>query len=173
MNDMNEEIKLNKEKLKAVLHFIISKCGCKHNVGRTVLYKLLYFSDFNFYELYETSLTGETYIRKKNGPIPQHFKEIRNDLVDENKIEEHSGKAIDYTKYFYNSLKEPNTNNLNSSEINVINDIINKLSDKNATEISNYSHGDMPWKVTNNEEEIDYEFVFYRDDEYSVREYDE
>ena len=42
-----------------------------------------------------------------------------------------------------------------------------------AKEISDYSHGDMPWKVAENDEELDYEFVFYRNPEYVVREYDE
>ena len=43
---MNDDIEFNLGKYKAVIHYIISKCGFKDNVGRTVLYKLLYFSDF-------------------------------------------------------------------------------------------------------------------------------
>lgn len=43
----------------------------------------------------------------------------------------------------------------------------------NATQISDYSHGDMPWKVTEDYGPIDYAFVFYRDPEYTVRVYDE
>ncbi|GAJ05638.1 unnamed protein product, partial [marine sediment metagenome] len=40
-----------------------------------------------------------------------------------------------------------------------------------ATEISNYSHKDVPWLTTNNGEIIDYESVFYRTKPYSVRTY--
>ena len=61
---MNEHIVFNLEKFKTVVHYLIAKCGLKDNVWRTVLYKLLYFSDFNFYELYEKALTGEKYIKK-------------------------------------------------------------------------------------------------------------
>ncbi|MFH2048977.1 MAG: helix-turn-helix transcriptional regulator, partial [bacterium] len=39
--------KFNKTKFKQVLLYILDKCGAKANVGETVLYKLLYFSDFN------------------------------------------------------------------------------------------------------------------------------
>ena len=42
-----------------MIHYIIYRCQKKPNFGRTILYKLLYFSDFNFYELYEKPLSGE------------------------------------------------------------------------------------------------------------------
>lgn len=170
---MNEDIKYVPEKLKAVIHYIISKCGLNHNVGRTVMYKLLYFSDFNFYELYETPITGEKYIKKPNGPISSHFLYLKEELISEGKIKEDVEKVIDYNRYRYTSLKEPDISCLNENEINVIDDTINRISTMSANEISDYSHGDMPWKVAENEEELDYEFVFYRDPEYVVREYDE
>ena len=37
------------------------------------MYKLLYFSDFDFYELYETKMTGETYKKLQRGPAPDNF----------------------------------------------------------------------------------------------------
>lgn len=41
----------------------------------------------------------------------------------------------------------------------------------NASQISEYSHGDMPWRATKDYEDINYELVFYRDPKYSVRKY--
>ena len=52
---------LQVNKLKNVLLYILERCAGKPNVGETVLYKLLYFSDFNYYELYEEHLTGAKY----------------------------------------------------------------------------------------------------------------
>ena len=40
----------NPEKLREVLLYVIEKVGAKPNVGETVLYKLLYFIDFDYYE---------------------------------------------------------------------------------------------------------------------------
>ena len=42
----------------------------------------------------------------------------------------------------------------------------------NASEISNYSHKDVPWLAAEEGGIIDYESVFYRTDEYSVRNYE-
>lgn len=170
---MNNEIEYHPEKLKSVIHYIISKCGLNHNVGRTVMYKLLYFSDFNFYEIYETPITGETYIKKPNGPISSHFLDLKDELISEGKIKEDVERVIDYPKYKYTSLIGPDVTNLSKQELEVIDDTINKLSDMSAKEISNYSHGDLPWRIAETNTELDYEYVFYRDPEYIVREYDE
>ncbi|QQS18171.1 hypothetical protein IPL68_06065 [Candidatus Saccharibacteria bacterium] len=40
----------NPEKLREVLLYVLGKVGAKPNVGETVLYKLLYFIDFDYYE---------------------------------------------------------------------------------------------------------------------------
>lgn len=58
------------EKFKAVLLYILKKCENKANIGRTVLYKLLYFSDFNYYEKYNDFMMGVRYSRLPKGPVP-------------------------------------------------------------------------------------------------------
>ena len=60
---------------------------------------------------------------------------------------------------------------LKAPEIKMIDSVLDRLSDMNATEISNYSHKDVPYLTTNNEEIIGYESVFYRTKPYSVRTY--
>ena len=46
------------DKFKEVLLYILNRVGAKENIGETVIYKLLYFIDFNFYEKYEEQLIG-------------------------------------------------------------------------------------------------------------------
>ena len=57
-------------KFEEVLLYILNKVGSKPNVGESVLYKLLYFIDFNYYEKYEEQLIGATYIKNNYGPTP-------------------------------------------------------------------------------------------------------
>lgn len=170
---LNEKILFDKEKFKAMLHYIISKCEKKDNVGRTVLFKLLYFSDFDFYELYEVSLSGERYIHKAQGPVPIHFHETKEELIMEGKIKEEKREFIDYYKYNYSSLKPVDLKIFTQNELRVINDTINRNAHMKAGQISEYSHGDIPWRITSEGEELNYESVFYRDPEYSVRDYDD
>ncbi|MDD4594966.1 MAG: Panacea domain-containing protein [Methanobacteriaceae archaeon] len=165
--------KFNIEKFKVVLHYIIDKCGCQVNVGRILVYKLLYFSDFNFFELYEYSLTSETYIKFPEGPVPFHFEDSIKELINEEKVFEKSEPFLDNKKYFYSSLKKPDTSILMCKEIEVIDNVIFGLSSMSVAQFSDYFFGDMPWKATEDFEPIDYAFVFYRDPEYTVRIYDE
>lgn len=71
----------------------------------------------------------------------------------------------------YISLNEPKISLLSAKELEVINETLERLSSMNATQMSAYSHLDIPWKATEDEEIIDYQLVFYRDPLTSVREY--
>jgi len=60
--------KKNPDKFKQVLLYVLDKVGGKPNVGETVLHKLLYFIDFDYYERFEETLMGATYIKNHHGP---------------------------------------------------------------------------------------------------------
>lgn len=49
--------------LKNLVLYILGKCGQKPNVGEIVLNKLLYFCDFNAYELTFESISGTDYVK--------------------------------------------------------------------------------------------------------------
>lgn len=53
---------------KQVLLYVLNEVGSKSNVGETVLHKLLYFIDFDYYEKFEETLMGATYIKNHHGP---------------------------------------------------------------------------------------------------------
>jgi len=43
----------------------------------------------------------------------------------------------------------------------------------NTNQISEYSHGDLPWIIAEEQEIMDYRYVFYRLEDYSVRKYED
>lgn len=158
----------NVEKFTETLLYILNKVGSKPNIGETVIYKLLYFIDFNYYEKYEEQLIGAKYIKNHYGPTPVEFKKIVDSL---------NGRALikvkdQYFKYpqtKYLPLRPANLSKFKANEIKMIDEVLERLSDMNANEISEYSHKDVPWEVTKDNQPIDYETVFYRSPEYSVR----
>ena len=163
---------LNKEKFKAVLLYIISRCENKPNVGLTLICKLLYFSDFNYYEIHEKSITDETYLKYEHGPFPSHINDVLDEMIDEDIVEMRLERYNDFTqKHFY--LKDaPDLSLLNTDELRVINDVIDKMGGWSGRKASRYSHGDLPWRIAEDSDVLDYEYVFYRDPKYSVRDYD-
>lgn len=161
----------NLKKFKEVLLYLLGKVGAKPNVGETVLYKLLYFIDFNYYEKYEEQLIGATYIKNHHGPTPIEFQAIIKDMIDHKEIEVVKSKYFQHQQTKYLPHREPDLSVFTANEIKLIDQVLEKLSSMNATTISEYSHQDVPWIVTPERKKIDYESVFYRTPAYSVRDY--
>jgi transcriptional regulator with XRE-family HTH domain len=161
----------NLDKFKEVLIYILNRIGSKPNVGETVIYKLLYFIDFNFYEKYEEQFIGATYIKNHYGPTPVEFKKIIEKMMLESELEKVESNYFSYPQTKYLPLRKPDLSRLKAVETQVIDDVLQKLSDMNAGQISDYSHGDVPWLTTPDGEIIEYESVFYRSPLYSVKEY--
>ncbi|MBI4378221.1 MAG: DUF4065 domain-containing protein [Nitrospinae bacterium] len=163
----------NLQKFKEVLLYILNKVGAKENIGETVIYKLLYFIDFDFYEKYEEQLIGATYIKNKYGPTPVEFVKIIEKMIEDKEIEKVKSEYFNFPQTKYLPCRKPDLTKLKANEIEVIDDVLNRLSDMNANQISAYSHNDVPWMTTEDGEAIEYESVFYRTLPYSVRAYAE
>ena len=161
------------DKFKDVLLYILEKVGAKPNVGETVIYKLLYFIDFDYYEKYEENLIGATYIKNHHGPTPVEFKTIVEEMEKKEELVRVKSKFFQYEQKKYLPLKAPNLSKISAQEIQHIDEVIDRLGWKTAKELSDYSHTDTPWMVHENGEKISYESVFYRDDDHSVRNYED
>jgi len=164
-------VSLQVSKFKNVLLYILERCAGKPNVGETVLYKLLYFSDFNYYELYEEHLTGAKYRKLPYGPVPQKLDSIVLQMIDKGQLQRVKTAYHGYPQIRYLPLVKADLTELKASEKEVIDRVIEQLSDWSAASISNYSHKDMPWLATKEGEDINYELAFYRDAPFSVRNY--
>jgi transcriptional regulator with XRE-family HTH domain len=163
----------NLQKFKEVLLYILNKVGSKPNIGETVIYKLLYFIDFDFYEKYEDQLIGATYMKNQYGPTPVEFAKIIEQMIKKGEIEKVKSDYFNYPQTKYLPRNKPDITKLKTTEIEVIDDVLNRLSEMNASQLSAYSHGDVPWLATADGQVIEYESVFYRTPPYSVRAYAE
>ena len=160
-------------KFKNVLLYILERCAGKPNVGETVLYKLLYFSDFNYYELYEEHLTGATYRKLPYGPVPKYLDNIVQEMIEANQLQRVKMEYHGYPQTRYLPMEKANLTELKASEKEVIDRVVEQMSDWSAVAISDYSHKDIPWLASKEGAEINYELAFYRDAPFSVRNYDD
>jgi transcriptional regulator with XRE-family HTH domain len=162
-------IVFKKKKLRNLLLYILSRCGGKPNVGETVLYKLLYFIDFDSFEMRSEPVTGMQYVKLQFGPVPAQkqylpvIKEMESD--GELQIITQVYKGMAQKKYV--ALADADLDDLPASELKVIDSVIDRLSDMTATQIKAYAHEDIPWQVTEAEGVIDYRLVFERTPAYA------
>ncbi len=161
-------------KFKQVLLYVLSKVSGKPNMGQTVLYKLLYFIDFDYYEKHEEQLMGAKYIKNIYGPTPIMFAKILEQLESEEKIETVKSKFYQYeqTKYQINPSNILDVSALSSREVAYIDWEIERLGNMTASQISELSHMDTPWQAAQEKEMLEYEHVFYRSNLTSVRQYE-
>jgi uncharacterized phage-associated protein len=163
----------NVEKFKQTLLYILNKVGSKPNIGQTALYKLLYFIDFDYYEKFEEQFIGATYIKNTYGPTPVSFAKIVHDMEVGGQIVEVKNKHFGYDQTKYIPAVEADVSALTGRELKHIDDEIERLAHMSAKSLSELSHADTPWKVAGDREVLDYEHVFYRPEETSVRVYEQ
>jgi transcriptional regulator with XRE-family HTH domain len=165
--------KLKSKKFRNILLYILERCAGKPNVGETVLYKLLYFCDFNFYEIYEEHLTGARYKKMTFGPVPQKMGSIVDNMISNGQLQKIKTEYFDKPQTRYLPLIKPDLKQFSAAEKEVIDSVLDQMSDWSAKMISDYSHNDKPWRATEVNDFIDYELAFYRRPPYSVRVYEE
>jgi transcriptional regulator with XRE-family HTH domain len=161
-------------KFRQVLLYILHQVGGKPNVGMTVIYKLLYFIDFDYYERYEEQLMGLVYLKNHQGPTPQLFAREIKKMEIEGQLETIKSKYYKYDqkKFLINPDLKQDISLLSGQELQHIDWELGRLADKTAKELSDISHQDVPWITADNQGVIDYEAVFYRTHETSSRKYD-
>jgi len=156
----------NYQKFKSVILYILNVCRDRPNVGKVVLNKLLYYSDFNYYEKYKEYLTGLRYSKLPMGPVPgieQFIEQMKMNMeIKEITVPYHSFTVIKYI-----AMVKPDMSVLTKNELEIIDSVLIAYSEMSATDISNLSHNDPPWLETPSiGDEIDYNLVFKRNNNY-------
>jgi transcriptional regulator with XRE-family HTH domain len=159
------------EKLRSIILYILERCAGKTNIGETMIYKMLYFIDFDFYEIYGRTITGLSYIHLQFGPVPMK----KQYLSVVGGMESNKELKIITQDYFgmrikrYINLFPYETGKLDPIEAKTVDNVINSMSDWSAKKIEDYVHGDAPWYLTKEKELIPYNLVFNRSVPYSKK----
>lgn len=157
------EPKKDINKFKEILLYILNKVSKKQIIKESLIYKILYFIDFDFYEKYEEQIMGLTYIKKRIGPVPLEFRDVFYEMKRSKDIIKLNKKYISFTK--------PNLTKIKNREIKIIDSVLNRLLKMDLSELREYCNRDVPCSVSEKNEIINYEAVFYRNKIYSVRNY--
>lgn len=152
------------DKLRNAILYILEKCGGKPNLGETVLYKLLYFIDFDAFEILGKPLSGINYKNMQFGPVPDQalYLDLVSEMIKQGQLKIFQQDYFGLSQKRYIALKEHDENIFNVKELRVIDSVINRLSDMTARQIEDYVHEDIPWKVTKEKEIIPYQLVVDR-----------
>lgn len=163
--------KYRQRALKDLILYIANKLKNNNTFWKTTLNKLLYFSDFNYYEWTWSLITDVEYKKLPYWPVPQDISEILEEMivdweiamVSENyhwyakqKIIPLTDNSIQIEEWLFKSVDKKNKkadynykpyDDLPPSK-KIVDDVIEKYGNWSANKISDLSHEDTPYKVT-------------------------
>ncbi|MCL2317865.1 MAG: Panacea domain-containing protein [Methanomassiliicoccaceae archaeon] len=156
------------QKFERMLHYIITRCGEKENVGQKELCIICYFCDFDHYERSFRSITGKNYIKTPHGPIPFGLEGSFDKLERNEMIEKATKQCEGFRHCCYRSLKDPDMGRFLPAEIDSMESAIERYGCMTGAEIEEILHKDVPWLVAKDGDPIDYGTAMYRDPGTSV-----
>lgn len=160
MRDKEGSPRFDRDKFKALVHYIIWKCSDPAKFGATKLNKILWFADARAYMTTGKPITGETYVRRQFGPAPQHILPIRMELAAERKIRQRRKPTYGYDQDIIESLVDPDTSMFTREELVDVDYWVRVIvEDYTADTISEESH-DYVWKIAKIGQPLPYYALF-------------
>lgn len=147
-------------KLASLILYIADKCQTDASFGATKLNKILFTVDFMAYGAWGESVSGATYMRLGNGPVPRELLAVRGQLIEEGRV------CIQEREYYGRiqkrlvPLAEPDMSGFTEQEMRLVDQVTADFGRYNATQLSNWTHTLRPWLAAGDREEIPYYTVF-------------
>jgi transcriptional regulator with XRE-family HTH domain len=156
----------NYEKYKEMILAYIRKASSKDGqILKTKLAKMLYLADFAwFYEKLE-SMSGMQYRRIKFGPVPDMYFKAMDELEEQGKITINHKDEMFLISENRGSQKKK-LDKLSPAELKLIGKIAKKWKDKKTSEIVDFTHNQLPYKICTPDEIIPYELITQEDPSY-------
>ena len=162
---------LSMAKLKNVLLYIFEKTAGKSNVGFNKLTQLVFFADFNYYELYEEHLSGLIYMKHPSGPASTQLESAFIQMIEVGELKRIKTNFNGVVQIKLLPMVKSDLQQLKASEKEVIDRVLDQMGDWSSAKIVEYAKKDVPYLAALDGEKISYELAFYREMPYAVREY--
>ena len=152
-----------KQMIISLLRMNISKDG---KITKTKLAKLLYLSDFAWFYNKMESMSGIQYRKIAFGPVPDAFFRVIDELEESGKIiidRKSSGGKDMLLISESESNKNEKIETISKDEEKLMKDIVKNWKDKKTSEIVNFTHNQLPYKLCRENELIPYELITQED----------
>jgi hypothetical protein len=139
---------MNHAKFKALVHYIIAKSD-PTRLGTIRLNKILWYLDTLSYQAEGASVTGDTYVKRQHGPVPQHILNVIGELEHENAIVVRKRSRFGKPMTDFIAMSDADTGVLSPAELELADELrVHICDDHTANSISELSH-DQIWEAAN------------------------
>jgi Protein of unknown function (DUF4065) len=152
MNIVYDELKF-----KELLLYVADRLANDRAGGATKLNKVLFFADFAHVRRTGTAITGAEYQKLPQGPAPRRLLPVREQLLASSEAHLVREEFLGYEVHRLLPLRAPNTSVFTSTELETIDGVLIDLEGLNARQVSDLSHDEAGWRLTEDGDVIPYE----------------
>ena len=150
---------LNPTKLSDLI-LLLGQSPQVENLGKTKLWKLIYFIDAKYLREFGVSLTGSEYIKYEHGPVPSRGDRILKKLHRSGAVDI---EPVDYGSYWQNhiSTAKETAPSFSKCELAVIEEVCRELGRETAAHLSDISHLEPAWIDADQNEKLSSVLMHY------------
>ena len=162
LEELEKGIAPNYEKYKEMILTYLRVDGGDGKLPKTKLAKLLYLADFGWFYDHLVSMSGMPYRKFQYGPVPDMYFRAIDELQEQGKIniEPHEDAFLISEGA---GAKNQRLESLDKNEKAFIAEIAKKWRGKRAREIVAFTHNQLPYKLSAENEIIPYELITQED----------
>src|SRR5712692_10912782 len=147
------------EKLRELIIYVSMLSAQDPKFGATKLNKLLFYSDFLAYQRFGMAITGQEYQALPQGPAPKRLKPVMEKIKRAGDLKEERRKSGRFQQIRPVSIRTADLSKFSGPEVDLVRDVVLRLWNLNATQISNESHLFLGWQLGIQGETIPYSTV--------------
>lgn len=154
---------LDERKFDELMLFLAELSDGDPQYGRVKLAKQMFFCDFMFYARFRRPITGATYRKEKNGPLPVHaFHPALERLVQTGRAAEKRTRlaGYDHERKALVALEPADLAVFSQEEQELAHMVVKRLWHLNGIGASDLSHEFIGWKLARPGEDIPYDTAF-------------
>ncbi len=150
-------IEYDERKFKELLLYVAHRLSGDRAGGSTKLNKVLFFADFTHVRRTGTAITGAEYQKLPQGPAPRRLLPVREQLLANSEARLVREEFLGYEVHRLVPLRAADTSVFTASELETIDGVLADLAGLNARQVSDLSHDEAGWRLTDDGEVIPYE----------------
>ena len=153
----------DKQRFKALMLYLAHENRESETFGLTKLSKLLYYCDTRAYVRTGKSITGSEYLKEKRGPLPKYLYEVMREMKAEGavKVETRPAGVFSQSRLVPLVPITEYIGEFSEAELETIDETNRSMRGMTGAQVTEYSHGEVGWRVTPEREPIPYESAYF------------
>lgn len=153
-------VRYDEAKFAELLLLVASKLTGDRAGGATKLNKVLFFVEFTHLRRHQSVVSGCEFQKLEHGPAPRQLVPVRSRLIDEGAAKLDQQDFLGRPQQRLVPLRPANTAVFSADELETVADVLDQLAGLNAKQVSDLSHQEPGWSLTELHETIPFATAF-------------